>query len=211
MPMLSYTIGCAFRAFPDSFSFSCHETAPTAKNKQGRETVSNYHDLQTSRNSKFIFKSWGPRRLVPADFTPGKKRSLPSRIQSLEAPTSLKNLLNAGIRSVLFLYTCEANPIAVRTSSSSSIILLLLLNLLLLLLLHRHAMAIARLKRRREGRIFQQDAYKRGFQCVSTCYPRKPSPRNVKRHLFAAFLPANSPPTPKSHLLSPSCAQQEKK
>lgn len=110
--MFSYTIGCAFRAFPDSFSFSCHETAPTAKNKQGRETVIimiyKHPEIQSSSSSLGDHGDWFLQISHQV-----KKRSLPWLY-------SLKNLLNAGIRSVLFLCTCEANPIAVRTSSSSS-------------------------------------------------------------------------------------------
>ena len=109
--MFSYTIGCAFRAFPDSFSFSCHETAPTAKNKQGRETVIimiyKHPEFQSSYSSLGDHGDW----FLQISHQVKKEACLGS--------TSLKNLLNAGIRSVLFLCTCEANPIAVRTSSSS--------------------------------------------------------------------------------------------
>jgi len=60
--MFSYTIGCAFRAFPDSFSFSCHETAPTAKNKQGRETVIimiyKHPEIQSSSSSLGVHGDW---------------------------------------------------------------------------------------------------------------------------------------------------------
>lgn len=110
--MFSYTIGCAFRAFPDSFSFSCHETAPTAKNKQGRETVIimiyKHPEIQSSSSSLGDHGDW----FLQISHQGKKEACLGS--------TSLKNLLNACIRSVLFLCTCEANPIAVRTSSSSS-------------------------------------------------------------------------------------------
>lgn len=101
-------------------------------------------------------------------------------------------------------------------SHCSPHLLLLLLNLLLLLLLllqlllHRHAMAIARLKRGREGRIFQQDAYKRGFQCVSTCYPRNPALETSKGTSLAHFCQQIVRPHLRVICYLQSCAQQEK-
>ena len=93
----SYTKGCAFRASPDSFFFSCHEIAPTTKKTRWRN--SNYHDLQASRNSNFIFK-----HLALGDYSDwflqmshpkSKKDACVAGFNH-----SFKNLLTAGIRWV---------------------------------------------------------------------------------------------------------------